>query len=422
MKTRRLRQNPPDGGPGYALVLVLFIMMIVSGLSFGLLQEGMAAQTSMRHHESNLRALEIAEAGLVRAGMELRAEKDLDGGGIGNAVGTFAGGNYEVTIRDDPASPTRWILTSRAQHGHSARQIEVGVRRRTGKHYAEALFSVESLPVSNVLTDGYDSRIGPYATQAVNVDGHGAYALPVGSLGSNADIELDGSAVVIRGDAIPGPDQAVIESGSPTVTGDLLPRTFELELPPPPLSEFQDALTNNDNAGLSHNGNGNRVRYRANSYSLSVAGNTTITWPGGTYFFKDIVVQGGSTVNFSGPVKIYLTGSLTLGSDTQFAAPQPSDVQIIAHPYALPNGPGELSENTQVDVNGGSTVSWAFYGPSATLDISGGNSFFGAAIADRVELQGSNEFHYDIALGEGEGQWLAMLERLYWRDLVPPAR
>ena len=132
--------------------------------------------------------------------------------------------------------------------------------------------------------------------------------------------------------------------------------------------------------------------------------------------------QGGSTINVTGPVKIYVTGSMTIGSGTHIVASNPADVQIIAHPFSMPGGTVAAGAETQIKVSGGSSVTWTLYGPRAALDIGGGNDFYGAAIAQRVELQGENAFHYDIALGEGDGDWLAMLERLFWRDLAPPQR
>ena len=167
---------------------------------------------------------------------------------------------------------------------------------------------------------------------------------------------------------------------------------------------------------------GNRFRYRANTHSLDVSGNSTVSMPGGTYFFNDVTFHVGSTINVSGPVKIYVTGSVTIGSGTNIVAANPSDVQIIAHPYSMPGGTVPTGAETLIKVNGGSSVTWTLYGPKAALDIGGGNHFYGAAIGKRVELNGENAFHYDMALGDGDGDWLAMLERLYWRDLAPPQR
>jgi hypothetical protein len=272
-----------------------------------------------------------------------------------------------------------------------------------------------------VTTDAYDSRVGTYASQATNADAAGSYAQPGGSVGSNGDIELDGTTVWVRGNAIPGPGQEVVISGSPTVTGDMAPRTFALEMDPAPYADFEAALNDNDNQSLTHGGNGNRVRYNAANYSLEVAGNTSVTMKAGTYFFRDFSMKGGSTLNVTGPVTIYVTGSVDIGAGANIVASQPADVQLIVHPYALPTNRPAPSE-ALVKVNGGSQVTWTMYGPGASLDIGGGNHFYGAAVGQVVELQGNNTFHYDKALGATVRLSVATLERLYWREVTPPRR
>ena len=71
-RTRMTRRAAAEGG--IALLAVVFLVMLLAGLSFGLIEEGMAARTSVRHHESNLQALEILEAGIVRSVQEIRAQ------------------------------------------------------------------------------------------------------------------------------------------------------------------------------------------------------------------------------------------------------------------------------------------------------------------------------------------------------------
>jgi hypothetical protein len=403
------------------MLLVFFVVVIIAGLSVGLLQEGVAARNSILNHKDNFRALEIAESGLVRAEMELRALVDLDGGGLGSAEGAYANGFYVVTALDDPISPDRWILRAEGEHGMSVRRIEVGVRRRSGATFADALFSVEDLPLSNTVSDAYDSRLGTYASQVGNADAAGTFAESGGNVGSNLDIELDGSSVWVRGNAIPGPGHQAILSGGPTVTGDMAPRNFLVDLNPPPFGEFEAAMNDNDNNSLQGGGNGNRVRYNSANYTLDVAGNTTLNLGAGTYFFKELKVKGGSVLNVTGPVKIYVTRSIDIGAGTHLVAARPGDVQLFAHPYVLPAGGAAITETT-VKISGGSNITWAMNAPGATLDIGGGNHFYGAAIGKRVELQGNNAFHYDKALGETVGSSTATLERLYWREVNPPRR
>lgn len=408
---------------GFAIVPVLFVVLLLSGLSVGLLQEGMAGRAALENHRSNLRALEVAETGIVRAEAELRAQVDLDGGGIGAVSGLYAEGAYTVGVQVQALAENRWILTAEGEFGLSTRRLEVGVRRRSGSTWADALFSDDSLPLSSVTTDAYDSALGTYASQAVNADAAGPYAEPGGGLGSNQDMVLDGSTVWVRGAAIPGPEHDVLVSGNPTVTGDMAPRTFNVLLDPTPEADFISAMNSNQNqTGLTADGHGNSVRYNAASHTMSIAGNTSATMQGGTYFFKDFDIRGGSILNVTGPVKIYITGRLDVGAGASILASSAADVRIYAHPYALSGAAGAVAGDAYVKVSGGSNVTWALYGPEATLDIGGGNSFYGAAVANHIELQGNNAFHYDKALGRQEWIHVASIERLYWKEIGPPVR
>ena len=162
---------------GFTTLMVLFLVLLLSGLAFGLVQEGLAARTSVGHHESSHQALETAELGLIRGETEIRAQEDLDADGeMGSTAGSVIGGEYEVWVRDDPVSEDRWILTATGRFGPSQRRIEVGVRRWLNAEYVEALFAMEDLTLSNVSTDAYDSRLGTYASQLVNSDANGTYA------------------------------------------------------------------------------------------------------------------------------------------------------------------------------------------------------------------------------------------------------
>jgi Tfp pilus assembly protein PilX len=416
-----MSHTQPPGERGFALVLVMFFVLIISGLSIGLLQEGAAARISLNNHKSNLHALEIAETGLVRAEMELRSGVDLDGNGVGFATGTAANGTYLVSAVADPVLPNRWTLHATGTFAQSTRRLEVGVRRREASYYVDALFSEEDLPLSNVESDAYDSRLGTYASQAVNTDARGTYAQEGGGVGGNANIELDGSTVWVRGNAIPGPDGAIVAAGDPTVTGDMAPRNFIVEMPPPPFAEFEVAAETNDNGTFNGGGNGNKIRYNNANGTLTVTGNSTVDFPGGTYFFTQFTVLGGSTINFTGPVKIYVTESIDVGAGSHLLAARPSDVEIIVHPYDMSNQ-ASSGGDAFIKINGGSSITWALYAPGATLDVGGGNQFFGAAIGKQIELQGGNYFHYDKALGEALVRGVADLERLYWREAAPPNR
>jgi hypothetical protein len=407
---------------GIAVLGVVFLVLLIGGLALGLLQEGIAARTALAHHETSLKALEVAETGLVRAEQEIRSQVDFGKDGIGAVTGKIDQGSYAVTAKADPVSVDRFVLTASGTRNLSTRRIEVGVRRRRDRRFVEALYSRDGLTFNGVTdTDAYDSSLGSYASQAVNGDAGGTYALYGGHVGSNSAITLTGSSVFVRGNAIPGPLETVRRAGDPTVLGDMAPREFPIELAPTPAAEFVAAMNTNSNGTIvTGGGAGGRIRYHAGSMSLTVTGGATATLNAGTYFFRDLTVTGSSTLQTSGSVKIFVTGSFDTGGGTLVNLGRPQDLQVFAHPYALPAG--HFPSSTLVRVRGGSGTAMALYGPEADFVLQGGGDFYGAAVARSVVVGGDARFHYDRSLGTLGAEGVATMERIFWRDLSVPRR
>jgi hypothetical protein len=411
----------PSDAAGFALVAVVFLVVILAGLSVALLGEAAASRTALVHNESSVGALEMAETGLVAAETEIRALKDWGTDGIGFVTDGLGNGTYAITATQNTVNPDRWHLSATGALGHSVRRVEVEVRRRADAMWVDALFSEDSVTLGGGSpTDAYDSRLGTYQSQAVNADAAGTYALSGGSIGSNGDIELNGSGVRVRGNAIPGPLRTVEMSGGATVTGDISPRNYEVPLDPVPLSEFQAALLNNMNNAIQGGGQGNTVRYQSSRMTLEITGGATMVMPPGTYFFSEMTLKGNSTVRITGPTKIYVTSLLDFAAGAKLIADRPGDVELYVHPYPLPTSMNVTE--SRVKVNSGSSITWALYAPEAQMDLGGGNDFYGAAVARSVSISGGNAFHYDIALGQAKVLGAARIERLYWRESSPPRR
>jgi hypothetical protein len=405
---------------GSATLAGMFLALALGGLSVALLGNAVASKKSLTRTEDSLRALEAAETGRGLAEQELSASKDTSNDGIGNVTGTLGSGSWTVVATKDPTLVQRWKVTSTGRSGMATRTIEEGVRIRPNGAFVEGLFSHDSMVFNGVnKTDAYYSSLGTYASQAVNVDSGGTYALTGGNIGSNAGfIDLNGSSIEIRGDAIPGPLHTVNESGNPIVTGDTTPRKYETDLPLTPLSEFQAANSSNNNENWTESG-GN-LSYDSATKAMSYKAGGTLTLPGGTYFFSDVKLTGNSTIKFTGPSKIYVTGSFDLGGGTIINTGVPSDVMIFAHPYAVPSGYTPTS--TSVSLQGGAQSRWVMYGPSAKLTIGGGSEIYGAAVAKSIKVDGNNYFHYDRSLDDLMPIGAAKVEHVYWLDTRVPNR
>jgi hypothetical protein len=425
------------------IAIVLFVLML-GGLSMGLLTEGLAERTAVNHRKTSLLALEICEMGILRAQSEIFSQTDPDDDGIGNVAGPYAGGTYVVTAAQHPTNPDRWTLTASGTFELSTRRVEVGIRRRAGGDFVEGLFSKDDLTFNGrTATDAYDSRLGTYASQLAGSGGD--YVLDGGHVGSNGGITLHGSSVLIRGNAIPGPMYQVNMSGGPDVWGDTMARRRIIDLPDIPQAEFEAALASNVNdtgitgipgggagalpmpngngkakgkgkSNAGGNGNGNNSGYDPATYSLTPSSGSTVTLTGGTYFFTDVRFTGQATLRVTGPTVIYVTGDFDLqGGTIMNVSGKPSDLQVYVHPYALPAG--HTPSGSRVKINGGSQAALALYGPGADIRVGGNNHVYGSLVGDTIVVAGNSYFHYDKALGDASGHGHVMLERLYWREL-----
>jgi hypothetical protein len=405
---------------GTVSLVALFLALALGGLSVGLVHESHAARQAVQRQETSLKALEIAEAGVARAEVELRAQEDGGVDGIGNVSGTYGHGTYEVTTTPDAVSADRYVIHAKGTHGLSTRRIEVGVRRRKKASFVDGLFSKDNLVANgNERTDAYDSRVGTYASQAVNSDAGGTYALQGGSVGSNKAIDINGTAVHIRGNAIPGPLYEVDLSGSPTISGDMIPREEEIPVADPPLAEFTAAATTNQNGTWTVNHGS--VTYNAARATMRVNPGTELVLAAGTYFFSDLSLKSGATLRVTGPVRIYATGDVDLaGGAVVNASGRSTDLLLYVHPYPLPTTFDP--PHTEVKIAGGPQCAAGIYAPGAQVTISGNADFFGAVVAKDIVLNGDTYFHYDLALGEIGTEAGATFERLYWREIAPPRR
>jgi hypothetical protein len=126
----------------------------------------------------------------------------------------------------------------------------------------------------------------------------------------------------------------------------------------------------------------------------------------GTYVVNSIQLNGNATLHIdSGPVILNIAGCNSIsgsncatylgiagdfsGGSISNASLNPTNFQIL---YA---GTGEIR------MRGGAAASALVYAPNATVDLSGGGSFYGAIIGYSVEVSGGATLHYDRNLQNG---------------------
>ncbi|MHC5010872.1 MAG: DUF7305 domain-containing protein, partial [Planctomycetota bacterium] len=334
--------------------------------------------------------------------------------GLGNVVGSFAGGTYDVVAVQDAGDASRWTLTATGTHGLGVRRVTVGIRSSGGGLFPYAIYGDEYVQIKGP-TDAFDSALGSYLSQQTNVDGTGPYAAHGGHVGGNAWIKLS-SGTWIRGDALPGPLDTV--DHPELVAGDTTPQHEEVVLPPPPIEDFIDAMNNGDNDTFT----GTDFTYDPAIYELVATGGELV-FDAGTYFFSTFEMSGGTQLRITGPVEMYVVGEIVwTGGVVVNETGRSRNLIIYAHPYdIIPGGTPDL-EKTNIRITGGGESYLAFYAPARYFEMTGGTDIWGAVVCRGYKNSSISFFHYDSDLASYGGGGGGPAERLYWVELDPPRR
>jgi hypothetical protein len=201
-----------------------------------------------------------------------------------------------------------------------------------------------------------------------------------GNIASNGDITLSGSAM-IQGDARPGVGGSV-NGAAGRVTGSTAPLTAALSYPPALASTYSSSNNNSQIPAANINGAGD-VRVSS--------GNLTL--PGGTYYVHDLIASGGSSLTFTGPATVCVTGDFTVSGGSQSYGNLPSNLKIVM--VADPTN-GKAGKAT---LSGGSPLYGTIYAPLSPVTISGGSQLYGSVVGLSIDASASSTIHYDLELG-----------------------
>ena len=192
----------------------------------------------------------------------------------------------------------------------------------------------------------------------------------VNSVATNGSISMTGSATV-QGDAFTG--NGGVKGGR--VTGNRNSLAAPLVYPP---AQGGSIATSNDN-------------YRATpssavaSGSIRLSGQKSVTLPAGKYYFKDIILTGGASVVCTGPVEIYLTGTLSLTGNTITYDNLPNNLKI----FVLGTG--------KVTLTGTTGVYAEIYAPNSPVTLTGNGEIAGSVVGKSISLTGNATVREPVA-------------------------
>lgn len=227
----------------------------------------------------------------------------------------------------------------------------------------------------NIQTDSYDSRDGAYG---------GANIRPNGDICSNGDIELNGSAVDIYGDAMWGPAASLLIAGQPKVWGITGPLCCAADAP---TVDTTDAMLNNDNLSMALTDKGNDP-FGGTQWDYAISGNDHHTITGGTFYFTSALIEGVASVTVTGPTVMYISGPASFGGNGLInATGDPSNLVIY-------------STGTTMMVDGTAGFYGSVVAPNADILLQGTSEYFGVLLGKTIDIDGTADIHVDEAAVE----------------------
>lgn len=366
----------------FSMGVIVFLTILGSAFLMRSVHEERTSEISTSWH----RALSLAEASVDDAMM-----KQHVGDFTSVAQTNMAGGTYSADVTSTGA-PFQFRVEGHGVYDAVPRKIEAVTQLTPTSVFQFALFGNQRVYLDgDVITDSYDSRLGPYDPNTAGQNGDiGTNSSAFGGVVVDGDVIINGQIAV--GPNVSDPTTVVDINGTSAVITGSPPLVSQSVTLPMPAVVIPGSLTCTD---LTVNANQMLVLETAV----------------GAYCFDNLTVLGGATLTADGPVKVYVTnyfhatGNTTIGDSTN-----PSYLTML------------LTATSQATIDGSLGGTTEFYGgmyaPNARVDIGGNAEVYGSVIAQEVVTSGEPHIHYDESLGDlMDPIGLYKVKVLSWREL-----
>lgn len=402
---------------GSSLVVALVLTMIGAGLCAAMMTSVTSRATLTRTSRAGMSAMEVADSGLALARAELCANKDFDGGGIGTVAGTLGTNAYAVTC--DAVDASHYMLRSTGRQDIARRTIESLVEVTESSSYLFGLgaFGDHWVTITGgTISDAFDSDLGPYITQAVNLDGKGLYASWGSPVGSNGWITVSGTGTYVRGDVTPGTTSTVSVNGGGGVDGSTAPRKVAQTLGDIDTSPIYDEKGNLLPSAVAYNTwpKLGKVTFSGNSVTVGLGGILEI--PAGDHYLANLKVSNGGILKVNGNVRLFIGNELdATGGSIVNASQVASQLQIFGLADDSLNPSSGIHLSTKLGLFA------AVYAPKTAVTLNGGGFFCGAIVSRTLKETGGSAFHYDQALAKVKtGVAERHVKQMSWRRAATP--
>jgi hypothetical protein len=404
---RTLQHRTKAGRRGSALALSLVVVSAVALLSATMLQLSSSYWRREAAAVDQKRAFYIAEAGLAEAihGI-LRGNSGLVGSP--EAPARFGEGVFWTEAIADAWGIIH--IASTALCGQARSKLTIAIEVTGAPAFGVGAFGAGNLIVgAGSYIDTFDSRQGRYRAPAA-----GETPNSQGQVGSNGNITVEAarlfSPAKVYANLVPGPEGSVTLGVGTVVGGETTPRRNKFELPP---IEWPTVTRTGSVNQLVGSGTVVSGTYGMASYSVAAGATSTIRGPAILQIDSlSIAPLGRLRIDSTdGPVEIYIKNSFSAPATSVFenVNEDPRGLQLFIGPNAA----------NSVTFAPTGAFHGSIYAPDSRILIAAATPFYGAVVANELEVARNGRLHIDVAAGM-VGAAATSLDVLSWRHVQVP--
>ena len=431
--SRRLGADPRKRG-NLLIVSIVFVMMVAS-MGVVMLQMHTASSRRQLQATDNKRALYIAEAGLAEAFVAIAQGKS---GNIGTAEQPAIYGDGVFWVEATPGVDDEVGLVSTGLCGTGRFALSIVLERQADTLASLGFYANQDVSIGvGAVIDGYDSTEGSLSDQydlaMGDTTGTGARVSAGGDVvieggaSSGGDLGLvkvgSGSATstMVYGDARPGPNGVVSQSGSVTIMGSTAPLRQTTNLPAisSPPTDVVAPWRYGARGGTITSGD-----YTTDQGTIGAGGTLRLEGPM-VLVMEDLRIESGATLQVDsteGQVVIFIAEYLELaeGCVVDHTNEDPTGLAIFV------NGDEWIDRNNDriPDPPLVFSPSGEFYGylyaPAADLVLPGDLHFIGGLATSSLALSDDGRLTFDLALQNSEVTSAGLPKLIAWRIVELP--
>lgn len=418
MRHVSLRETPRRGS--VVIATLLFAIVLLSALTLYLrnaTQEMLYAERTFALQQ----AMNLAESGAEEAVCSLHLDD-------WSAWTEVAGKRYHRTLSiggstdlvnvylDKQKNNDIWLVSaSEVDVSNGAVEKQLFIRLKYRSMFANGLTAKNRVLFNGnqAYVDSYNSNNGAYDWSR-NRNDNGSIASNSVEVNSIILQNADVLGYVATGGSQPklGPQGSITGFGTASgvkVDSSRVATDFYSDFPDVDHPDYPSALTSP--SGFVMGSSGTKTYYEMEELSIS-SSNTLYVMGDVSLAVEDWVdIKGNLVILPYSKLTLYVKGDLTAGGN--------GIVNYTGKPEnMLIYGTAKEGESQEIKLHGNAAMSGVVYAPNAELSLRGGGSsgsFFGAAVAKNITINGTYAYHYDEALKDFSPD--AQYRMVEWREL-----